>query len=63
MVEEDYFFACPCCGEELSIRLDPSGGRKQRFIQDCEICCRPMEIEVQFQGGEVDYFSAVAEAD
>ena len=63
MIEEDYTFNCPCCGEELNVKLDPSGGRKQKFIQDCEVCCRPMEIEVHFHGNEVDYFSANAEAE
>ena len=61
MIEEDYPFSCPSCGEEQNVRLDPSGGRKQKFIQDCEVCCRPIQIEVHFKGGEVDYFSAVGE--
>ena len=60
MIEEDYPFACPHCGVDLNARLDPSGGRKQRFIQDCEVCCRPIQIVVEFKGGEVVDFSAEA---
>ncbi len=61
MIEEDYPLECPYCGEKLNVRLDVSGGRKQKFVQDCEVCCRPIEIEVHFKGGEVDFFSAVPE--
>ncbi len=58
MMEEDYDLGCPYCGEGLSIRLDPSGGAKQKFVQDCEICCQPIQIEVHFKNGEVAFFSA-----
>ena len=58
MIEQDYPFSCPHCGEELSVRLEPNGGRKQRFIQDCEVCCRPIQIAVELKGGEVVDFSA-----
>ena len=62
MIEHDYFFGCPYCGEELSARLDASGGSKQKFIQDCEVCCRPIQIEVQFgDEGEVEFFTAQGE--
>ena len=60
MIEEDYPFSCPYCGEELSVRLDASGGRKQSFIQDCEVCCKPIQITVKFENGEVSDFSAQA---
>ena len=58
MIEQDYFFACPHCGEELSVRLDRTGGRQQRFVQDCEVCCRPIQIVVTFEGENVVRFSA-----
>ena len=60
MVEQDYPFSCPHCGVELSVRLDRTGGREQQFIQDCENCCRPIQIEVRFEGVEVAHFSAAA---
>ena len=60
MIEEDYSFSCPHCGVELSVRLDQTGGREQQFVQDCEICCRPIQIEVRFEGEDVVRFSAVA---
>lgn len=61
MIEEDYSFSCPHCGVDLSVRLDTTGGAKQQFFQDCEVCCRPIRIEVCFEGKEVASFSAEAE--
>ena len=59
MIEQDYPFSCPHCGEELAVRLDRTGGRAQQFVQDCEVCCRPIQIEVRFEGEDVAHFSAV----
>jgi hypothetical protein len=60
--EEDYFFACPYCFSEIAIRLDATAGSVQRFTQDCEVCCRPIEIKVGFgQDGVID-FEAVPES-
>lgn len=58
MVEEDYGFECPYCGVENSVRLEVTGGRKQSFIQDCTICCKPIQISVEFENGEFTNFSA-----
>lgn len=58
MIENDYEFLCPYCGEALFTRLDLTGGRKQEFIQDCEICCRPILIRIEFEADKVSSFSA-----
>ncbi|KRG69984.1 CPXCG motif-containing cysteine-rich protein [Pseudoxanthomonas dokdonensis] len=34
---------CPYCGEYQSISIEVSAG-DQRYIEDCQICCRPMSI-------------------
>lgn len=34
---------CPYCGESLEVLVDCSAGT-QRYIEDCQVCCRPMEI-------------------
>ncbi|HYR44730.1 MAG TPA: CPXCG motif-containing cysteine-rich protein [Terriglobia bacterium] len=39
----EHFFLCPYCGERISIVLDMSV-RRQTYIEDCEVCCRPIEI-------------------
>lgn len=39
---------CPHCGEVIEVEVDPSAGRRQKFIEDCWVCCRPIEFEVMF---------------
>ena len=34
---------CPYCGESYETVVDLSAG-SQRYIEDCAICCRPIEI-------------------
>ena len=36
---------CPYCGEVISLLLDTSAG-SQRYIEDCHVCCRPINIAV-----------------
>lgn len=36
---------CPYCGEVISLLLDTSAG-SQRYIEDCHVCCRPIEVRV-----------------
>jgi hypothetical protein len=38
---------CPYCGEVISLVVDDSVG-KQRYIEDCEVCCRPIVIDADF---------------
>jgi len=38
--------SCPYCGELISILVDDSV-EQQRYIEDCEVCCRPMDIAVK----------------
>ena len=46
VVEDEAAFSCPYCGEALSLAVDPTAGARQRFVHDCEVCCRPIEVEV-----------------
>jgi hypothetical protein len=34
---------CPYCGEAFETQVDTSAG-SQRYVEDCAICCRPIEI-------------------
>lgn len=34
---------CPYCGELISLLVDGSVA-PQHYIEDCEVCCRPIEI-------------------
>ncbi len=37
---------CPYCGESFVTSADLSAG-SQRYIEDCAICCRPIEVSVR----------------
>jgi transcription elongation factor Elf1 len=36
---------CPYCGEWIVLFVDVSAG-EQRYIEDCQVCCRPIQIVV-----------------
>lgn len=55
----EHFFQCPFCWESISMLLDPSVAH-QKYIEDCETCCNPIEIEVTFEDGELVSFNAVS---
>ena len=37
---------CPYCGEVISVLLDGSV-EEQEYIEDCQVCCRPIILHVQ----------------
>ena len=37
---------CPYCGEGYETVVDLSAG-SQRYIEDCAVCCRPIEITLR----------------
>lgn len=51
-------FTCPYCGERISMLLDLSAGC-QRYIEDCEVCCNPIEISYRAEEGALVAFQAV----
>lgn len=53
----EYQFVCPYCGEEISMVLDTSV-RRQSYVEDCEVCCRPIEIGYTVEDGELISFDA-----
>jgi cysteine-rich CPXCG protein len=40
---------CPYCNESVEITLDPSGGSTQEYVEDCEVCCQPWTVSVQYR--------------
>jgi hypothetical protein len=49
---EEHFFQCPYCWEEISMLFD-SSVNNQTYIEDCEICCNPIEINPIFSNSEL----------
>lgn len=43
---------CPFCGQSFELVIDTSLPT-QRFTIDCEVCCRPFEVQAECDPGEV----------
>ena len=50
-------FQCPYCWEDISMLLDPSIGN-QSYIEDCEVCCNPIQLRLVFKNKELVEFQA-----
>ena len=37
--------------------LDPIGSR-QVYVEDCEVCCNPIEVDYRFESAEIVDFEA-----
>jgi len=37
---------CPYCGEPIEILIDASIP-SQQYIEDCQVCCRPITLSVE----------------
>jgi hypothetical protein len=45
---------CPYCGEPLELAVDEFAGRRQAYVEDCVVCCRPIEVRVTVVEDGVD---------
>jgi hypothetical protein len=57
---EEHFFNCPYCGEKISMLLDLTE-ENQFYVEDCEVCCRPIAISFEVQNGSLESFEAQAQ--
>ena len=48
-------FQCAGCGEWNSTSVDDSAGRKQSYVEDCQICCRPNLLQVEYDPAEQEF--------
>jgi len=39
---------CPYCGEENEVALDPGSGESQDYVEDCQVCCQPWRVSVEY---------------
>ncbi|RNC85062.1 MAG: CPXCG motif-containing cysteine-rich protein [Winogradskyella sp.] len=56
---EEQFFQCPYCWEEISMLIDVSI-TQQSYIEDCEVCCNPIQISVVTNGLDVEFLEATS---
>ena len=45
--------SCPYCGEDITVLVDQSLP-DQEYVEDCQVCCRPIVLRVSVEtDGEV----------
>jgi transcription elongation factor Elf1 len=59
MEEIEKYFRCPHCHEKISMILDLSVPDFQTYIEDCEVCCSPIQISFTVENDTIKSFSAV----
>ena len=52
----EYFFQCPYCWEPISMLVE-AGILEQEYVEDCEICCNPIQILASSSNDAVIDFS------
>lgn len=50
---EDQIVNCPSCGEAVGLSVDTSAGDEQEYVEDCPVCCRPMDVFVRCRPGKL----------
>ena len=55
MLEE--YFDCPYCWQHQLKMVDPSI-ENQNFIEDCEVCCNPIDFHIKVENNEVVLFNS-----
>ena len=56
-MEQESYFPCPYCGEQVSMLFDASV-TGQTYVEDCEVCCRPIEVSYRAVEGQISSVSA-----
>ncbi|MDG4714622.1 MULTISPECIES: CPXCG motif-containing cysteine-rich protein [Winogradskyella] len=54
---EEHFFQCPYCWEQISMLIDVSQNQ-QTYIEDCEICCNPIQVSITISDQQIVSFQA-----
>jgi len=53
---------CPYCGERIELQIDCSE-EEQDYVEDCQVCCRPMNIHVDVDADGTPTVTAAHEDD
>jgi len=52
----EHTISCPYCNESFTVLIDPSI-EQQSYIEDCQVCCQPIEFRVVIDNGELSEIS------
>jgi hypothetical protein len=51
-------FQCAGCGEWNETTVDSSAGRRQSYIEDCQLCCKPNVLHIEYDTAENEFVIA-----
>ena len=54
----EHYFNCPHCWEN-QLKMIDSSIEIQNFIEDCEVCCNPIEFDLVVKNNLIELFSAI----
>ena len=57
-IEVEARFQCAGCGEWNQTTVDESAGRRQSYIEDCQVCCRPNVLRIEHDADEREFVIA-----
>ena len=49
-------FQCAGCGEWNSTTVDESAGRRQSYVEDCQICCKPNALQIEYDTSAGEFY-------
>jgi hypothetical protein len=53
-------FQCAGCGEWNLTTVDQSGGHRQSYVEDCQVCCKPNVLRVEYDASSQEFIIAAA---
>ena len=51
-------FQCASCGEWNTTSVDESAGRRQSYVEDCQVCCKPNVLRIEYDNSAQEFFIA-----
>ena len=49
-------FQCASCGEWNVTSVDESAGRRQSYVEDCQVCCKPNVLRIEYDVNAGEFF-------
>lgn len=51
---EEINLTCPCCWQKIKLYLETDiGDENITVVEDCTVCCRPIEITYSISGNQI----------
>ncbi len=48
-------FQCAACCEWVETTVDESGGSRQQYVEDCQVCCQPNVLTIVWDRSAAAY--------